>query len=281
MDQKAVIQFQRELLSWYKIHQRDLPWRKTRDPYKILVSEIMLQQTQVSRVLPKYEAWLKAFPTIKALSHASTADVLILWSGLGYNRRALYLQRTAKAIAGDHKGVWPETVAELKKLPGIGEYTARAVACFAFDQQISVVDTNVRKVILTKFGSSLRGTNVTKQSIIKDRFISLAMTEKEVQMIADQLLPDGSAYQWNQALMDYASAMLKKEKIPVPKQSKFIGSNRYYRGQTIKLLLQTKACSISYLAKTLETKEEFMDRIVQGLEKDGLVKRQKDSVSLS
>lgn len=261
MEQREATLFQKKILAWYAKHQRDLPWRRDRDPYHILVSEIMLQQTQVTRVLLKYEAWLKAFPTVEKLAVAKTADVLRLWSGLGYNRRALYLQKTAQAIVSKHNGVWPKTVDELKKLPGIGEYTARAIACFAFDQQIAVVDTNIRKVILTQFPHFA--------------------TEKNTQRLADQLLPKGKAYQWNQALMDYASSVLKQEKIPIPKQSKFLGSNRYYRGQTVKLLLEYQVVSISYLAKKLERDEVFIRSIIAGLIKDGLVIQKKDKISLS
>jgi len=264
--QKDIKAFQTKILSWYKKNKRDLPWRETRDPYRILVSEVMLQQTQVSRVIPKYEAWLDAFPTIEALANAKTSEVLRLWSGLGYNRRALYLQKTAKALQelrisnyelrNEKDTYWPKTIEALKKLPGIGEYTAAAVACFAFDQQVAVVDTNVRKVILTK----LRINNY-----------ELRMTEKEIQGVADSLLPKGRAYEWNQALMDYASAMLKQEKIPLVKQSAFKNSNRYYRGQIIKILLEKKEVTVQELNDVFQKEETFVNGIVQGLVKDGMI----------
>ncbi|MBP9719611.1 MAG: Fe-S cluster assembly protein HesB [Candidatus Levybacteria bacterium] len=232
----------------------------------------MLQQTQVVRVMPKYDAWLQAFPTVKDLANAKTAEVLRLWSGLGYNRRALYLQKCAKilchpefisgspwdsiaSLQNDTKGMMDA----LKKLPGIGEYTAAAVACFAFDQQVAVVDTNIRKVILIEF----KITNY-----------ELRIGDKQIQIVADALLPRGRAYEWNQALMDYASAMLKKEKIPVAKQSKFKGSDRYYRGQIVKMLLDKKEITVTELISVFKKNEAFVSKIIQGLVKDGMVKKE-------
>jgi A/G-specific adenine glycosylase len=129
-----------ELLRWYAERRRDLPWRKTRDPYAILVSEVMLQQTQVSRVVPRYLEWLDRWPTVEALAAASSADVIRAWQGLGYNRRALNLQRAARAVAA---GGWPD---DLTKLPGVGPYTAAALGCFAFGRAVLPVDVNVRRV---------------------------------------------------------------------------------------------------------------------------------------
>jgi A/G-specific adenine glycosylase len=151
LSKENILAFQNEILSWYEQNRRDLPWRQTRDPYKILVSEVMLQQTQVNRVIPKFEAWLKAFPAVTDLAKAPTTEVLRLWSGLGYNRRALNLKTTAVVVSETYNGKFPKTEKELLALPGIGIYTARAILCFAFNQQVAVVDTNVKKVILTKF----------------------------------------------------------------------------------------------------------------------------------
>lgn len=128
------------LLAWFAAHGRDLPWRRTRDPYAILVSEVMLQQTQVSRVVPRYLAWLECWPTVETLAEAPTADVIREWQGLGYNRRAVSLQRAARAIA--ERG-WPD---DLGELPGVGPYTAAAVGRFAFGAAVLPVDTNVRRV---------------------------------------------------------------------------------------------------------------------------------------
>lgn len=268
---EEVEKFQEEILSWFEKNKRNLPWREMPDDisledraYRILVSEVMLQQTQVSRVIPKYEAWLEAFPTVQSLAKASTADVLRLWSGLGYNRRALFLQKTAKIITDQFNGHFPQDEKTLRLLPGIGEYTARAVLCFAFDKQIAVVDTNVRKIILTKFQIS--------------NFKSQMPNEKEIKEIAEQLLPHGRAYEWNQALMDYSSAVLSKEKVPLKKQSDFKTSNRYFRGQVVKLLLEKKRVSIhelNALFLRLYGKEdsERLSKILGQLEKDQLITR--------
>lgn len=282
LDDSLVKSFQQKILTWFTKHKRDLPWRQSRDPYRILVSEIMLQQTQVSRVIPKYEVWLEKFPTLDALAQAKTVDVLALWSGLGYNRRALYLQRLAQMIVknphptplpkgegtksdvtslslGERAGVraqLPSSVEALQKLPGIGSYTARAVACFAFDQQIAMVDTNIRKVIAVEF------------------FNGNPPDAKTTQAVADQLLPHGKAYEWNQALMDYSSAMLKGEKIPIPKQSKFSGSIRFYRGQIVKLLIHHQKLSQQMIAESLASHQmdsNVLDSILRGLMKDKLI----------
>lgn len=239
--------FQEKILTWYTKNKRDLPWREmSKDislderAYRILISEVMSQQTQINRVVPKYEAWLKKFPTVKDLASAKVSEVLLYWSGLGYNRRALNLKRTAEIIHRDYKGKFPQEEKLLKLLPGIGEYTARALLCFAFDQQLTVVDTNVRKVMLIEF----------------------AITDGEdVKILAEQLLPQGRAYAWNQALMDYASHVLKKEKVPIPKQSKFIGSKRYYRGQILKILLKNKTMKISELGPRVKKDYSLQDEV--------------------
>ncbi|HVA96832.1 MAG TPA: hypothetical protein VND99_04205 [Candidatus Acidoferrales bacterium] len=262
ISRKKITSFQKHILDWYSVHKRDLPWRElpfdtvkgARDPYKILVSEIMSQQTQLSRVIPKYEAWVKKFPSTEHLAQAKTAEVLHYWNGLGYNRRALHLKKTAEIIAAKYHGEFPRSEKELMILPGIGKYTARAILCFAFDQQVAVVDTNVRKVILTQF----------------------AVPEKEIAEIADALLPQGSAYNWNQALMDYAASVLKKEKISIPKQSQFIGSHRYYRGQVLKLLLQKRKVpvdDVGFLIKKDYTDKDkkWLLKLLEELEKEGFI----------
>ena len=131
---------ERILLAWFAEHGRDLPWRRTRDPYAILVSEVMLQQTQVERVIPRYLAWLARWPTVESLAAAAPADVIREWQGLGYNRRALNLHRTAQKVAADG---WPD---HLTELPGVGHYTAAAVRCFAFGEEVLPVDVNVERV---------------------------------------------------------------------------------------------------------------------------------------
>src|SRR5512138_1999106 len=133
------------LLEWFTRHGRDLPWRHTRDPYQIMVSEIMLQQTQVDRVVPKFRVFLELFPNLAALAAAPTAEVIRVWTGLGYNRRAVNMQRAARAVLDEHGGRFPADLAALLKLPGIGPYTAGAIACFAFEQDVAFMDTNIRR----------------------------------------------------------------------------------------------------------------------------------------
>ena len=134
------------LLEWYERVRRPLPWRATRDPYALLVSEVMLQQTQALRVVPYYERWLSRFPSARVLADAPTREVLSLWSGLGYNRRALALQNAARVVASEG---WPD---DLSALPGVGPYTAAAVGSFAWDRQVAAVDTNVRRVLSRRDG---------------------------------------------------------------------------------------------------------------------------------
>lgn len=266
--QAKIAAFQKEILEWYSLHQRDLPWRTDRDPYHILVSEVMLQQTQVQRVIPKYESWLKAFPLVETLASASTRDVLQYWSGLGYNRRALFLQKFAQEVVEKFDGQIPQDEKILRTLPGIGEYTAKALLCFGFDKQVAVVDTNIRKVIAVRF------------------FDGILPEEKVIQEIALQLLPSGKAYAWNQALMDYASAMLREHKIPIPRQSKFKDSDRYFRGQILKRLLEVHAQTEKELLTFFEEKktpllQARLEVVLEGLVKDKFIKIEKQYIFLT
>lgn len=176
--------FAQKVLRWYKRNGRhDLPWRQTKDPYKILVSEIMLQQTQVERVIGKYGEFLRAFPTLQVLAKAPVSAVIQAWSGMGYNRRALYLKRTAEAVVKKHHGIFPKTLEELKELPGVGGYTARALLVFAFGQPFIAPDVNVLR-------------------ILRRSFCPPEMSEKELILIGDRLVTARTAYTINQSLMD-------------------------------------------------------------------------------
>jgi A/G-specific adenine glycosylase len=228
----------------------------------------MLQQTQVSRVIPKYERWLKEFPTVQALAEARTSEVLRYWSGLGYNRRALNLHKAARLIVAEYRDTFPQEPGELEKLPGIGKYTSHAIACFAFDRQVSVIDTNIRKVIAVMF------------------FHGELPSENIMEEVAQQLLPKEQAYEWNQALMDYAGAMLKEHKIPIPKQSHFFTSNRYYRGQTIKQLLDRHMIELdvllAFFAKQGRAIEKTrLEKIVFSLQKEGFLQYEGDTLRLN
>lgn len=184
----ALAEVQQRLLDWFAANGRDLPWRHTRDPYRVLVSEIMLQQTQVDRVLPKYAAFLAAFPTLEALAEAPTAEVIKQWAGLGYNRRAVNLQRTARAVVSQYGGRFPQTVSELQRLPGIGPYTAGAIACFAFEQDVAFMDTNIRRVV--------------RRCLVGPEDSAPAANDRELLDLARRVLPPGHGWTWNQALME-------------------------------------------------------------------------------
>src|SRR3989440_8325588 len=171
------------LLQWYAVERRDLPWRSTDDPYAILVSEIMLQQTQVERVLPKYRQFLTAFPTLADLAAAPTADVISVWVPLGYNSRAVRLQSIARQVIAEYEGRIPDTIDELLRLKGIGRYTAGAIACFAYRKQVATVDTNIRRVLQRIFF----GLELTSP-LLKDA---------EMLTLAERVLPEGHAYDWN------------------------------------------------------------------------------------
>ncbi len=289
------------LLEWFASHGRDLPWRRTRDPYRVLVSEVMLQQTQVDRVIPKYLAFLELFPDADALARAPAAEVIRAWAGLGYNRRAVNLQRTAQAVAEQHGGRFPQDVAELRRLPGIGPYTAGAVACFAFERDVAFMDTNIRRVVQRVFAGPEPAA------------------EARLQTLAEAAVPAGRGWQWNQAIMelgalvctasapacwrcplrqhcrDYAArrqadeqSLLAPPAPPAPRPLKrvaerreapFVGSNRYYRGRIVDALRQAPPDSplaLDELGRRI--KPDFGDAdlpwlrgLVDALARDGLI----------
>jgi len=192
LDPKTIRSLHAGVFSWYRKHQRELQWRKTSDPYEILVSEIMLQQTQVSRVQQKLPHFLKLFPTIRTLARSSNAMVVRAWQGMGYNNRALRLRDLARTIMTDHHGEIPSDVDVLQTLPGIGPYTSHAVTCFAFRKRTAVVDVNI--------------TRVLSRLLWKMNYVSDRKPEKEIWRVAEQLLPR-NAYVWNQALMDLGAVI--------------------------------------------------------------------------
>jgi A/G-specific adenine glycosylase len=229
-DAQAIRDFRHVVLDYYeKTGRHDLPWRKTRDPYKILVSEVMLQQTQVSRVLVKYREFLAAYPTIEDLAGASLSDVLKVWSGLGYNRRGRFLQLAAQAVVERHKGKVPQDVMILESLPGIGAYTARAIATFAFNQPHAFIETNIRSVFLHHFFP--KGRNVSDARLMP---------------IIEAAIDRDDPRRWYWALMDYG--VLLKQVYGNPsrrskhhtRQAKFEGSMRQARG-AILMYLHTHA----------------------------------------
>jgi len=175
------------VLAWGEEVRRDLPWRRTRDPWAVLVSETMLQQTQVARVVPRFLAFVERFPTVRSCADVPAGEVLRWWSGLGYNSRALRLHAAARVVADELGGRFPSTLEGLRRLPGIGPYTARAVLAFAFEADAAVVDTNIARTLARWRGRSLRSA--------------------EVQTLADGALPAGRAWAWNQSLLDLGATV--------------------------------------------------------------------------
>ncbi len=286
LTKKQIISFQKKILSWWSTHRRDLPWRRTRDPYRIMVSEVMLQQTQVLRVLPKYAEFIGIFPTVLDLAQATPAQVLRIWKGMGYNRRALYLHRAARIIASDdlcvipaNAGIqrinvklsnrinFPKSERELRKLPGLGIYTARAILVFAYGQEIPLVDTNIRQIITHFFFHD----GEQKDSIIE--------------AVARQLIPPGKSWDWHQALMDYGAIAMSKLKTQSSKVKKkailFRESNRFYRGRIIDRLRE-EDLEEDDLIKEFQNKYPkplaFYRSILHGLKTDGLVSRSKAGI---
>ncbi len=275
MRQKDRITLMRQLLLvWYAHAKRDLPWRKTFEPYAIVLSEVMLQQTQVDRVWPKWERWLQLFPTWAALARAKTADVLLAWSGLGYNRRALMLQKLAMII--EERGDFPKDEDTMRTLPGIGLYTAAAVAAFAFRTPGSApVDTNIDRVLRRVFGYH-------------------AKDAKTVAALAKEVVPSDVA-SWNHALMDLgaskctarkpqcetcplkticASYPCAGEDIIKVKQKKFEGSDRMYRGRILKVLHKQSVLRRNDIGKEIGLVDELRrEKIVSGLIKEGFITR--------
>ncbi|HEY3991456.1 MAG TPA: A/G-specific adenine glycosylase [Ktedonobacteraceae bacterium] len=301
------------LLSWYASAKRDLPWRATNDPYAILVSEIMLQQTQVERVLPKYQQFLEAFPTLLDLANAPTAEIISAWVPLGYNRRAVSLQTIARQVIAEYGGQLPETTTELLKLKGIGRYTAGAIACFAYHKQVATVDTNIYRVLHRVF----LGLEHPEPRLSTDAMF----------VFAARVLPPEQAYDWNQALMDMGAticisanpqcvrcplqeccaayqemsqhslfpsgAVLRELRKVAEKKTTYVtqpftSSNRYFRGRTVahlRTLSSDETLPLSKLGPVLKTDFQtedlpWLEKIVAGLQRDGLVVWTENGVKL-
>lgn len=261
----------KELKSYYKKHGRhDLPWRKTYDPYKILVSEVMLQQTQVERVIPKYTAFIKKYPTASRLAVAPLSQVLLQWQGLGYNRRAKFLLGAARAIA---KSGFPKKVDAIEELPGVGRYTARAVAAFAYNKPEVFIETNIRTVLFYHYG---------------DLFIHGPVSDSELlPLVADMLKKSRmKPREFYAALMDYGSH-LKREGVKLnnkskhyTKKSKFEGSARQLRGAILRELLKQHV-SLTMLTQKIPRSKEQIALEVARLISEGLVAAQGKTLTIS
>jgi len=256
------------VLAWGLPRLRDLPWRHTRDPWAILVAEVMLQQTPATRVIPKWEGFLASYPTPSSCAEASLGDVLRRWQGLGYARRARNLHRTAGIVVDRHGGALPHTLDELLALPGIGPYTARALLAFAFERDVAVVDTNVARVLARTVGERL--------------------TPRAAQAVADGLVPPGDGWEWNQTMIDLGASHCRPTPVctgcparstcgwrlaghPSPdpaersahvsrRQAPYEGSDRQARGRVLKALVA---------GEIVRARPD--DPIVVGLADEGLV----------
>jgi len=255
---------------WARTLDRPLPWRGERDPYRILVSEVMLQQTQAARVAPIYERFIERFGDVGALAAADLGDVLRAWENLGYNRRAMSLWRCARAIVA--LAGFPSTVEELSKLPGVGAYTARAVASFAFDVDAGVVDANVRRVLERSLGVS---------------------GSENVQAAADAMAPRGSSASWNQAMIDLGAVVCRArsprcDECPLRRgcswtparpttsrtgQLRFADTTRYARGRVIGALRERDRLTLADIARLTELDADRTKTAVASLEAEGLLTR--------
>lgn len=258
--QKAVWEY------WRKQGRHDLPWRKTHDPYKILVSEVMLQQTQVPRVIEKYKEFLSLFPTVHVLARASLRDVLRVWSGLGYNRRGKFLHDAAKVIDGKYAGDINAATSG-GKLPGVGPYTRAAVRVFAFNEPHTLLETNVRATFIHHFFPEAK-----------------TVADKKLVPLMEAAAADQDPREWHWALMDYGVHIKKLHQNPArrsaayAKQSKFRGSLREVRGILLKSLSHsTKIDTDLYLevAKHTHIKKARVQEALESLVRDGLVKKVK------
>lgn len=284
---KKIAHVQRAIARWFAVHQRDLPWRHTEDPYRILVSEVMLQQTQVDRVIPKYRQFLRRFPTVRALARATPRDVLLAWAGMGYNRRALYLRRMAREVRDRFDGQVPTDPAALATLQGVGPYTASAVATFATGVPRPLADTNVRRVIGRIFG----GHPLPKSFRTERGILGLVRRTMPLRSVAG-LQPS----LWGHALMDFGALVCKakprceicpvrkfcraypaienqRTSVQASKRTRII-PDRIYRGNILKLVRawDPKPVPLSALRPLLAGRSEsVLPRLLRGLVADSLL----------
>ena len=263
-DHATIADLQGRILEWYAVNARDLPWRRTTDPYAILVSEIMLQQTQVQRVIPKFAAFLAVYPRLRDLATAPLDDVLRLWRGLGYNNRARRL-RDCAAAAGDTAAL-PRSFEGLRELPGIGPYTARAVLAFAHNDDVAAVDANVRRVLTHELS------------------LPAALGDRALQRVAEAVLPLGRSRDWHNALMDYGALVLTARVTgiaPLGRQGAFEGSRRWYRSRLLQALLDGGPQRLDQLAAVLKVSPEAAAELADLLARDDLVRLDGDRVRVA
>jgi A/G-specific adenine glycosylase len=257
------------VLSFYKRCGRDMPWRRTTDPYQILVSEIMLQQTQVGRVTQKFPEFIRQFPDFAVLAAAPLADVLAAWQGMGYNRRAIALQKCAVRVVTEYGGILPADVELLATFPGIGTATASSIVAFAFNLPVVFIETNIRRVFIHYF---FPGTD--------------KVSDAEILPLVRQTLPAKNPRVWYWALMDLGTALKKqvgnpnRRSVHYTKQVAFEGSDRKIRGSIIRLLVSNPGMTeVEVLAKLPEDPDRLL-HILSALEKEGLIVQNGGQVNL-
>ncbi len=246
--------------SYYRAHGRDLPWRRTTDPYRILVSEIMLQQTQVERVAVKFPEFLDRFPDFASLAGAPVSEVLLAWQGMGYNRRAIALQKTAQRVTEEYGGRLPADVETLATFPGIGKATAAAICAYAFNMPVVYVETNIRRVFIHFFFQDREGVR-----------------DDEILVLVEQALDRGNPREWYSALMDYGTVLKKRTTNPnrrsasYTRQSRFEGSDRQVRGRLLALILEEGAVTDEEAADRTGEDPGRVRRILNDLAREGFV----------
>jgi A/G-specific adenine glycosylase len=261
--------FNRLIWRYYREHKRNFPWRETTDPYKILVSEVMLQQTQTGRVVPYYEKFLTHFPTVKRLARTSTAELLAVWQGLGYNRRALSLKKSAQIIEEKYQSNIPHALEELISLPGIGHHTAGAILAYAFNRSEIFIETNIRKTIIHSF--------------FPDRE---KVSDKEIDEVLQTVIDKKNPREWYWAIVDYGSMLGSKKIIRnnrsghYRKQTPFEGSNRQIRSGILKSLLQQTPQEIEAFVEALKIDEDLVLKNLIDLEKEGFIEKRKEGYSI-
>ena len=262
--------FRRVIRSYYREHGRDLPWRRTKNPYRILVSEMMLQQTQVERVEGYYPRFLKQFPDFEALAEAPLADVLAAWQGLGYNRRALFLKKLAHAVMEKYDGALPQEPDILKTLPGVGAATAAAVAAFAFDTATPFLETNIRRVFIHFFFPKKR-----------------RVSDGEIRMLVSATLDRKNPREWYYALMDYGAMLGRREKENpnrrsrhYTRQSRFEGSDRQVRARMVRLFLAHENLTPRGIAGRLGEPAGRIQKILTTLEKEEFIVKSKSGFKI-
>lgn len=266
--QAALSKFQEKIKKFYKKNKRSFPWRNTNNPYCILVSEIMLQQTQTKRVVQKYNEFLKAFPTAHDLSSAKQSDVLTIWQGLGYNRRALNLKRTAEIVTSEYNNKLPDTEDKLKKLPGIGPYTAGALIAFVYNQPSVFIETNIRRVFIHEFFKNKTDVH-----------------DSEIMPFIEKTLDKDFPREWYYALMDYGNYLTRfenanKKSKHYTKQSRFEGSKRQVRSSIVKFLIKNGPSDLKTLKQNIDSKNYDLESIISELEKEKFLSYKNNKVTL-